>query len=141
MRHAAAQLTPGAVVPGARRTLSCLAAACALFIAGGARAESTTTHPVADSAAPAPLILLSEEGPGAEDEFGPGHTAHQDLAVFLGITDDRAEEEFSVGLEYEYRKIRWFGFGGLADYAGGDIRATILMPAVLGRRPALMSST
>ncbi len=34
--------------------------------------------------------------------------------------------ETSFGIDYEYRFTKHFGVGGLVDYAGGDIDATVI---------------
>ena len=47
-----------------------------------------------------------------------GHKNH--LALFTGITHHEDNDEFSIGLDYEYRFHKIFGIGGLVEYTGGD---------------------
>jgi len=65
-----------------------------------------------------PAPIRAEEGAAPHSAF-PRH----DLAIFLGVTEDRSSEEFTQGVEYEYRITNWFGAGGLIDLAYGEERA------------------
>ena len=57
----------------------------------------------------------------AEDD----HPHHASL--FLGNTNnDKDQNAFTVGLEYEYRVSSPVGLGALIDYAGGSIETTII---------------
>ncbi len=76
-----------------------------------------------------PTSVLAEE---AE------HTTHStffrhDLAIFVGVTNDRSSKEFTQGVEYEYRFVTWFGAGGLVDFAFGETRATLVAAAAYFR--------
>lgn len=68
-----------------------------------------------------PSPLRAEEGAGAAH---PAMIRH-DLALFVGVTEDRGEDEFTLGLEYEYRILSWFGAGGLVDFVFGEVRARL----------------
>lgn len=76
-----------------------------------------------------PTPLRAEEGGGAAHSPGIKH----DLAFFVGVTEDRGEQEFTLGAEYEYRIASWFGAGGLIDYAFGDARARLACVAAYFR--------
>jgi hypothetical protein len=57
-----------------------------------------------------------------ENSFHPN-----DFGVFLGVTDEKGHDlEFTTGLDYERRFSKHWGVGGLVDYAGGDLRNTVL---------------
>ena len=66
------------------------------------------------------MILLSvvAAGSAAADE--------QSLSLFVGNTDDRGEDAFSLGLAYEYRFSELLGVGGFVDHAGGDVRTGVV---------------
>jgi hypothetical protein len=68
----------------------------------------------------------------AAEHHGGGHHAHQnELALFLGGTDEHGHDtEFTIGLEY-YRSVspEW-AIGGIAEYAGGELRNTMLLVPV-----------
>jgi hypothetical protein len=76
-----------------------------------------------------PTPVLAEEGSEAT------HAAffRHDLAIFLGVTEDRSSEELTQGVEYEYRIVSWFGAGGLVDFAFGEERATLVAIAAYFR--------
>jgi hypothetical protein len=50
---------------------------------------------------------------------GTAFAGEHSLALFIGITDDRGDDAFSLGLDYEYKFSEVFGIGGLLDHAGG----------------------
>jgi hypothetical protein len=52
--------------------------------------------------------------------------AEQVFSVFTGVTDDRGDKAFSLGLDYEYKFSEVFGIGGLLDVATGDIRSFVV---------------
>jgi hypothetical protein len=49
-----------------------------------------------------------------------------ELGLFLGGTHRNGEDGFSAGLDYEYRISPLFGYGGLIEFTGGDIRDGVL---------------
>jgi hypothetical protein len=56
---------------------------------------------------------------------GDDHPHHASL--FLGnTTNDKDQNAFTVGIEYEYHISSPVGLGALIDYAGGSIDATII---------------
>ena len=57
---------------------------------------------------------------------GTAFAGEQSLALFIGITDDRGDDAFSLGLDYEYKFSEVFGIGGLLDHAGGDVRTWVV---------------
>ena len=56
----------------------------------------------------------------------PASAAEQTLALFTGVTDDRGDNAFTLGLDYEYRVSEIFGVGGLVDLAGGGVRSFVV---------------
>jgi len=62
----------------------------------------------------------------AETEHGE-HEYHPNLiAVFAGVTsEDRRENGFTLGIEYERRLTESFGIGALAERTFGDIDAWV----------------
>jgi len=73
------------------------------------------------------------EGEEAPVTAEPGeHGGHADeppheLALFLGVTDEKGHgAEGTIGLEYAYALYPRWSVGGLIDYAGGDLRNTVL---------------
>ena len=63
---------------------------------------------------------------GAADEPDQEPESRNELALFMGVTDDDQETAFSLGLDYEYRLNRRLGVGGLVDWASGDLRSGVL---------------
>ena len=57
---------------------------------------------------------------------GASSAAEQSLSLFVGITDDRGDNVFSMGLDYEYHLSELIGVGALVDVAGGDVRSSVL---------------
>ena len=56
---------------------------------------------------------------------GAEHLHH--AALFFGNTNnDKDQNAFTVGVEYEYRLSRPVGLGALVDYAGGKIESTVV---------------
>jgi hypothetical protein len=69
----------------------------------------------------------AEQAEAAEHHEAAGHHHKHELALFLGATDEPGHDpEFSLGFEYEYRFAPRWGIGGLFDYAGGELRNTVL---------------
>lgn len=50
----------------------------------------------------------------------------QGLELFLGNSQDGEENNFSLGLTYEYRLNTLFGIGGIVEYAGINIEEWVL---------------
>ena len=57
---------------------------------------------------------------------GTAFAGEQALALFVGITDDRGDNAFSMGLDYEYHLSELIGVGGLLDVAGSDVRSFVV---------------
>ena len=56
---------------------------------------------------------------------GHGGRSHpkNDVAIFLGLTDEHGQAlEPTLGFDYKRRIAHRWSFGGLFDYAGGDLR-------------------
>ena len=79
--------------------------------------------------APATVDAQEAHGEGehsaeAGDHASGYHGNH--IAIFVGVTDEEAENAFSLGLDYERRLTRRFGIGVLTDYAFGEVRAFVI---------------
>jgi hypothetical protein len=75
-----------------------------------------------------PLEILAEEVEHSENVRAHEHRHH--IALFLGATHTDDEDEFSIGIDYEYRLKPILGVGGLAEYTGGDLETTVLAAAL-----------
>jgi hypothetical protein len=68
-----------------------------------------------------------------EDDAPHGHgRAHRnEIGLFMGGTDERGHDtEFTWGLDYKRRIARRWAVGLLFDYAGGELRNSLLAPSV-----------
>jgi len=76
----------------------------------------------------APFIFVSSgAGADVENQAGAGENDPRNkISLFGGNTQDGSENGVSVGLEYEYALTRYFGLGGLLEYAEGDFDSWIL---------------
>jgi hypothetical protein len=76
----------------------------------------------------APFVFVSlGVAADAEKQAGAEESDLQNkISFFGGNTQDGSENGVSVGLEYEYAMTRYFGVGGLLEYAGGDFDAWVL---------------
>ena len=78
------------------------------------------------------LVIMISLAPGecamAEEAKSPGRSVEErhELGLFLGGTHRGSENGFAAGLDYEYRISPLFGFGGLIEFTGGDIRDGVL---------------
>ena len=75
-----------------------------------------------------PFRILAEKIEHREQERAHEHRHH--LALFLGATHTDEGDEFSIGIDYEYRLKPILGVGGLAEYTGGDLETTVLAAAL-----------
>jgi len=73
----------------------------------------------------AALVLVAWPA-GAADEPDQEPERRNEVAFFMGATDDDQEVAFTLGVDYEYRFARRFGLGGLVDFALGDLRSVVL---------------
>jgi hypothetical protein len=73
----------------------------------------------------AALVLVAWPA-GAAGEPGQEPESRNEVAFFMGVTDDDQETAFSLGLDYECRLKRRLGVGGLVDWASGDLRSGVL---------------
>ena len=64
------------------------------------------------------------------EEHGGGHHLRDfknEVALFLGSTDEHGHDsEFTWGLDYKRRVAERWAIGGYFDYAGGELRNTVL---------------
>jgi hypothetical protein len=67
-----------------------------------------------------PLQLLAAEEEHAE--HGESHYHRHHVGLLLGNTHEEGLDEFTTGLDYEYRFRQYIGVGGLLEYVGEDIR-------------------
>lgn len=76
-----------------------------------------------------------------EDEAKSEHSFHEPfhvLGVFIGDTteDRRAEEGFTLGIDYEYRATERFGIGFTAEHVAGDFNTNVfVLPLAFHRGP------
>lgn len=75
-----------------------------------------------------PFEILAEEV--EHSEHGGAHEHRHHLALFLGATHTDEEDEFSIGIDYEYRLKPILGVGGLIEYTGGDLETTVVAAAL-----------
>jgi hypothetical protein len=75
-----------------------------------------------------PLEILAEEA--EHSEKGGVHDHRHHLALFLGATHTDEEDEFSIGIDYEYRLKPILGVGGLVEYTGGVLETTVVAAAL-----------
>jgi hypothetical protein len=73
-------------------------------------------------ACPLPLVWAedSDSANGSVPEWA--EDGHNELAVFVGITDVAGDAGGSLGLDYEYRFTRVFGLGATAEYTAANLR-------------------
>jgi hypothetical protein len=74
-----------------------------------------------------PLGIMAEEAEHSPAEGVHAHRHH--VALFLGATHTDEEDEFSIGMDYEYRLNPLLGLGGIAEYTGGEHETTIAAAA------------
>jgi hypothetical protein len=75
----------------------------------------------------APGVCMAEEEKGHEEHFGP----HR-LELFLGNTHDEGENDFTIGIGYEYRINQMFGIGVLFEGIRSESREWIIfVPLIL----------
>ena len=67
----------------------------------------------------------------SEDSGYEKEEARNELAVFLGVTTNEDATAFTFGLDYQYRISPIVGIGALVDHAAGDIKSTLVGPALL----------
>ena len=68
---------------------------------------------------------------GEETHIGHGRAHMNELAVFLGGTDEHGHAtQFTWGLDYKRRVAERWAVGALFDYAGGDLRNAIVAASV-----------
>ena len=70
-----------------------------------------------------PVMAQGAEG---EDAAEWAEKGRHELGLFLGVTDQKGDTGFSMGLDYEYHLSRMFGIGGLLEYTGSDFRDEIV---------------
>ena len=76
------------------------------------------------------LITIPFEISAAENEQEEGEKPHyhrNHVGLFLGNTHEEGEDEFTIGLDYEYRFSQYVGIGVLLEYVGEDERKGIGM--------------
>ena len=70
-------------------------------------------------------LVMPLQGLPAEEthaEHRESHYHHHHVGLLLGNTHEEHEDDFTVGLDYEYRFSQYIGIGGLLEYVGEDIR-------------------
>ncbi len=72
-----------------------------------------------------PLQVMGAEEEHDEDKWSHYHRNH--LGLMLGNTHEQGEDEFTIGLDYEYRFSQYVGIGVLLEYVGEDAREGVGM--------------
>ncbi len=80
---------------------------------------------VASFALTMPFQALAAEEKPAEHRESHYHRNH--VGLFLGNTHEEGEDEFTIGLDYEYRFSQYFGIGLIGEYVGEDAREGVGM--------------
>ena len=73
-----------------------------------------------ESFANTPVIYSGEGGDDARNE----------IAIFLGLTTNKDATAGTFGVDYQYRLSPPIGLGLVLDHAAGDIKSTLLAPAL-----------
>jgi hypothetical protein len=68
--------------------------------------------------------LAAEE---AHEEHRESHYHRHHVGLMLGNTHEEGEDEFTIGLDYEYRFSQYFGIGLIGEYVGEDAREGVGM--------------
>ena len=71
------------------------------------------------------LQALAAEEAHKEPKGSHYHINH--VGLFLGVTHEEGEDEFTIGLDYEYRFSQYAGIGALLEYVGEDAREGVGM--------------
>ena len=69
-------------------------------------------------------VLAAEE---KQEEHKESHYHRNHVGLFLGSTHEEGEDEFTIGLDYEYRFSQYVGIGVLLEYVGEDDREGVGM--------------
>jgi hypothetical protein len=72
-----------------------------------------------------PVQALAAEEEHGEHQESQYHRHH--VGLLLGNTHEEGEDEFTIGLDYEYRFSQYFGIGLLGEYVGEDAREGVGM--------------
>jgi hypothetical protein len=72
-----------------------------------------------------PLQVLAAEEKHEEHKESHYHRNH--VGLLLGNTHEQGEDEFTIGLDYEYRFSQYAGIGFLLEYVGEDAREGVGM--------------
>jgi len=75
---------------------------------------------------------LGKRGSDEDDSrHGHGRAHRNEIGLFMGGTDERGHDtEFTWGLDYKRKIARRWAVGLLFDYAGGELRNSLLAPSV-----------
>ncbi len=77
------------------------------------------------------LSMVLVAGPAFAEEAANGHHEKEhenanDIGVFLGGANHKAENGFAVGLDYEHRLNSILGAGALVEYTAGDFDSWVV---------------
>jgi hypothetical protein len=109
-----------------------------VILLGALPGAAQEAEPSARGATPAEEAHEEEQAEEAEHEGhseaeGHGGRPHHknDAAIFLGFTNEHGHPiEPTLGLDYKRRVAKRWAVGGLFDYAGGDLRNSIVAASV-----------
>ena len=74
------------------------------------------------------FVLLPGNIWGQEKKEAP--ESKSDISLFLGATSGSEDTAFTIGVDYQYRISNVFGVGAILDHASGDIKSTLVAPAL-----------
>lgn len=79
------------------------------------------------------LSLILANGPAIAAEHGEAEIEfpYHVIAAFVGNTNTQGENEFTLGVEYEYRLGEYLGVGGLLDIPGEGRQVLLLAMAYI----------
>lgn len=76
------------------------------------------------------LTILSSITYAQEKTDSDKEESKNEISIFVGGTSNSDATAFTLGVDYQHRFSKVFGFGGLVDYAMGDIQSVLVAPAV-----------
>jgi hypothetical protein len=71
------------------------------------------------------VLTMPVQAPAAEEKHEEHKEAHyhrNHVGLFLGNTHEEGENDFTIGLDYEYRFSQYMGIGLLIEYVGEPFR-------------------
>ena len=76
------------------------------------------------------LFVLFPGNIWGQEEENEDPKGISDISLFLGASSNSETTAFTIGVDYQYRISRVFGVGAILDHAAGDIKSTLVAPAL-----------